>query len=227
VRVADAEGFDAVSMRRIAAELGAGTMTLYHYVRTKDELLTLVTDTLMGEIVVPPDASAPADWKEAISAIARRSRDMLRRHPWVLDIADSPAIGPNSVRHFDQSLQAVSGLDAPLADRLDVIMAVDEYVFGFCLHERSRFREPPAGDEQGMRDYVAGLLATGAYPTLAAMVDDIGLVELWDQIHAHAAADERFERNLARLLEGIEVEVTAVSRPPPSGAGGRRRTPPP
>ena len=53
MRIADAEGFDAVSMRRIAAELDAGTMTLYHYVRTKDELLTLVIDAVMGEVVVP------------------------------------------------------------------------------------------------------------------------------------------------------------------------------
>ena len=53
VRIADTEGFDALSMRRLAAELDAGTMTLYHYVRTKDELLTLVTDAVMGEVVVP------------------------------------------------------------------------------------------------------------------------------------------------------------------------------
>ncbi len=52
MRIADAEGIDALSMRRLAAELGAGTMTLYHYVRTKDELLTLVTDAVMGEVVL-------------------------------------------------------------------------------------------------------------------------------------------------------------------------------
>ena len=53
MRIADTEGFDAVSMRRIAAELDVGTMTLYHYVRTKDELLSLVVDAVMGEVVVP------------------------------------------------------------------------------------------------------------------------------------------------------------------------------
>ena len=59
MRIADAEGFDAVSMRRIASELDAGTMTLYHYVRTKDELLTLVVDAVMGEVVLPPDEPLP------------------------------------------------------------------------------------------------------------------------------------------------------------------------
>ena len=65
VRIADAEGFEAVSMRRIAAELDAGTMTLYHYVRTKDELLALVTDAVMGEVRARP-TTCPTDWREAM-----------------------------------------------------------------------------------------------------------------------------------------------------------------
>ena len=147
LKIADAEGLEAVSMRRIATELGAGTMTLYHYVRTKDELLALITDAVMAELVVPADEPLPADWREAISIIARRSRDSLRRHPWILDIADDPSIGPNSVRHFDQSMQAVASLPGTLADKLDVITAVDEYVFGFCIHERSDFHDDDDDDE--------------------------------------------------------------------------------
>ena len=67
IRIADTEGFEAVSMRRLAAELDAGTMSLYHYVRTKDELLTLVVDALLAEVVLPPDQRLPATG-------ARRSR---------------------------------------------------------------------------------------------------------------------------------------------------------
>src|SRR3954470_19180547 len=59
IRIADTEGFAAVSMRRIAAELDSGTMTLYHYVRTKDELLTLIVNAVMGEVVVPDDMPIP------------------------------------------------------------------------------------------------------------------------------------------------------------------------
>ena len=145
MRIADAEGFDAVSMRRIAAELDAGTMTLYHYVRTKDELLTLVVDAVMGEVVVPdrravPDRLARRDDDDRASA----SAPSLERHPWILDITDDPPIGPNSVRHFDQSLQAVASLPIPLADKLDIVSTVDEYVFGYCLHERNNVqRRPP------------------------------------------------------------------------------------
>src|SRR3954451_5809377 len=89
IRIADAEGFAAVSMRRIAAELDSGTMTLYHYVRTKDELLTLVMDSLMAELIVPPE-QMPSEWREAMMMIAHRSRSMIQRHPWILDIADDP-----------------------------------------------------------------------------------------------------------------------------------------
>ncbi|HEX3087347.1 MAG TPA: TetR/AcrR family transcriptional regulator, partial [Ilumatobacteraceae bacterium] len=134
IRIADDEGFEAVSMRRLAAELDAGTMSLYHYVRTKDELLTLVFDAVMGEVVVPVGQRLPRDWRAAITLIARRSRDALRRHHWILDITDDPNIGPNAMRHFDQSWQAVASLDASFDDKMDLITAVDEYVFGYCLH---------------------------------------------------------------------------------------------
>src|SRR5271155_1852298 len=84
VRIADDEGFDAVSMRRIAHELGAGTMTLYHYVLNKEELVMLMNDRVMGEILVPDD-ELPADWRAALTAIARRSRRAFERHRWMLD----------------------------------------------------------------------------------------------------------------------------------------------
>ena len=81
LRIADAEGIDAVSMRRVAAELGAGTMTLYHYVRTKDDLLALVSDAVVGENIVPAH-ELPDDWREALSAIARRTSGLSKGAFW-------------------------------------------------------------------------------------------------------------------------------------------------
>jgi AcrR family transcriptional regulator len=202
LRIADTEGIDAVSMRRVAAELGAGTMTLYHYVRTKDELFALLTDAVMAELVVPADEPLPQDWRRAMSIIAGRSRDALRRHPWILDIADDPSIGPNAVRHFDQSMQAVASLPGTLTDKLDVITAVDEYVFGFCIHERSDFHDDET--DEHILDYVSELVATGDYPQLAEMIETTGIAPFWAQIQAHARDETRFERNLTRLLDGIE-----------------------
>ena len=201
IRVADTEGIDAVSMRRIAAELDVGTMTLYHYVRTKDELLALMVDELLHEVVVP-DSELSGDWRAAMTTIARRSRDALRRHPWVFEVSGDPSIGPNAMRHFDQSWQAVSTLDADLETRLDVITAVDEYVFGYCLRERQSYAAD-GGDDAGMVGYMDELLADGDYPALRALTDELGLAELWSRMEAHERDDRRFDRNLERLLSGF------------------------
>lgn len=205
IRIADSEGFEAVSMRRLAAELDAGTMTLYHYVRTKDELLTLVVDAFLSEVVVPPGQRLPRDWRNAITAIARRTRDALRRHPWILDITDDPSIGPNAMRHFDQSWQALGSLDAGFEDKLDLITVVDEYVFGFCLHERNNLKDEPRDDE--MVEYIGELLVEDEYPALAGMVSEMGLPRLWSRINSHARDSGRFDRNLARLLAGFEASL--------------------
>jgi AcrR family transcriptional regulator len=207
IRIADAEGFEAVSMRRLAAELDAGTMSLYHYVRTKDELLTLVFDALMGEVALPPGQRVPRDWRTAITLIAKRTRDALSRHPWILDITDDPNIGPNAMRHFDQSWQALDSLDASFEDKFDLITIVDEYVFGYCLHERNNLKDNP--DDSEMADYIGALLVEDDYPALSAMVDEMGLQRLWSRIHGHARDAGRFDRNLARILSGFEASLSS------------------
>jgi AcrR family transcriptional regulator len=208
MRLADTEGFEAVSMRRIAAELGAGTMTLYHYVQTKDELLTLLTDAVMGEVVVPDGVEFPTGWRAALTLIADRARGAFVRHAWMLDITDDPPLGPNSVRHFDQTLQAVASLDASLRERLDVVTAVDEYVFGYCLHERNRLQT--AGEptfDPGLMAYVDSLIRTGDYPQLALLTNELGLELAWGEIEAAMHDPGRFHRNLARLLDGIAADL--------------------
>jgi AcrR family transcriptional regulator len=208
VHIADSEGIEALSMRRLALELGSGTMTLYHYIRTKDELLLLVTDTVMGEIVVPPGTLPADDWRAGMTAIAHRSREALERHPWVFDVVDDPGAGPNGVRHLDQSMQAVASLPGSLEDRLDVIFAVDEYVFGYCLHRRED--HPGAAKDQGgeaMRDYVGELVRSGDYPTLAALVAEHGLEAMWAKVVDHGRDERRFDRNLGRLLDGIAASL--------------------
>ena len=210
VRVADAEGLSALSMRRLATELDVGTMTLYHYVRTKDELLTLVTDAVMGEVVVPPEIRLPADWRKAMTVIATRSHAALRRHPWMLDINDDPPIGPNSVRHMDQTLEAVSSLDVPLAERLDITALVDEYVFGHAWLERNHRKDEVTDDEESMIDYLSVLIETGAYPQLEALTEGSSLRTVWRDMHRALRDQRRFERNLERILDGIEASLPSA-----------------
>ena len=147
----------------------------------------------------------PKHWRDAISAVAERSRDALRRHPWILDIADDPPIGPNSVRHFDQSLAAVSSLPISFAEKLDIVTVVDEYVFGFCLLERNNLQSVAPSVPGDMVTYVSGLVETGDYPQLAALAAEVGIEAGWQQVETHLRDADRFGRNLARLLDGIEA----------------------
>jgi AcrR family transcriptional regulator len=209
VRIADAEGFDALSMRKLATELDAGTMTIYHYVRTKDELLTLAVDAVMAEVTLAPDESMPGNWRDALTMLAERSRASLMRHPWILDLIDDPGIGPNSVRHFDETLEAVASLDLDLPEKLDITSLVDQYVFGWCAFEREAQNAAAAdtGIDRGMLDYVARLVDTGDYPQLAALRDEYGLDEAWGRIQAHHRDVDRFRRNLDLVLDGIEAHL--------------------
>src|SRR5580693_10250997 len=96
--IADQEGFEAVSMRRVAQELKVGTMSLYYYVKTKDDLVAVMDDALMGEALLP---SLPKNWKRAITEIATRTRDLYLRHPWTLSAMLSAPPGINAMRHIE------------------------------------------------------------------------------------------------------------------------------
>lgn len=205
VRIADTEGFDALSMRRLATELGAGTMTLYYYVRTKDELLALVNDAVMGELLVPDDELGD-DWRTALTQIAHRSRDALRRHPWSLEIREDHGPSPNATRHFDQCMQAVQDLDIPLGEKFELITAVDEYVFGFCFTERANLGELDATPPE-MIAYVEALVASGEYPAMSAIAEQHGVAGAFEILRRQAADPDRFSRNLNRLLDGFEASL--------------------
>jgi AcrR family transcriptional regulator len=204
VRIADSEGFDALSMRRLATALDAGTMTLYHYVRTKDELLALVSDAIMSELILDEHELA-GGWRTAMTNIARRSLATFQRHPWIFDVRDDPAIGPNAVRHFDQSLQALAELEIPITDRLDILSAVDEFVFGHALQMRNNFTDVDEVAE--MSDYVAELVATGDYPQMSKLMAQYGTHGSWDIVAANFRDPDRFERSLRRLLDGIAHDL--------------------
>ncbi|HUO74951.1 MAG TPA: TetR/AcrR family transcriptional regulator C-terminal domain-containing protein [Solirubrobacteraceae bacterium] len=208
--LADAEGFQAVSMRRVAVELGVGTMTLYYYVQTKDELLALMNDAMMGEVLVP-EGELPSDWRAALELIAHRSRAACRRHPWA--ITGSPGVmGPNAMRHFEQSLAAVEPLDLDFATRLEIISMVDDYVFGFALRElrdEDERLEQGGSDQwvQAMAGYVEAQLATGSFPQMERIVGGKGALAAIERLVALDRDAGRFERGLRRLLDGIALDL--------------------
>jgi AcrR family transcriptional regulator len=207
--LADAEGFEAVSMRRVASALGAGTMTLYHYVRTKDELISLMDDGIMGELLIP-DGELPSDWREALTLIARRSRAAFLRHPWAIETMRAARLGPNGMRHFEQSVAAVSGIDLDPVEKLELITMVDDYVFGYTIREPSPSPEEAETRAEWTRlasAYIEEQLETGDFPHIRSLVPDEGVAAAFEMIESAFTGEERFERGLSRLLDGIELDV--------------------
>jgi AcrR family transcriptional regulator len=224
--IADADGFDAVSMRRIAERLGSGTMTLYHYVRTKAELVALMDDALMGEIVLP-EGALPNDWREALTAIARRTRQVFRRHPWALVAMQGAVPGPNGARHFEQCLAALSRTSFDRRTKLDVLALVDDFVFGHVLRaaeaQSTLSKEPTAEVLAAIRKWVLKQYETDAFPHTQAF---FGRAPAEKGVAEVAGADNeegRFERGLATLLDGIVRSRPRPTRVPRAKVNRSRR----
>jgi AcrR family transcriptional regulator len=127
VQVADAEGLDAVSIRRLARELRCGAMSLYHYFAGRDELLEMMGETVAAEMLVP---ELPGDWRAGLKAIARRRRATFKVHPWM--------VTPSLLRPAEQASQAVRALGDAGAG---IAAAVDDYVIGHALREDDGFEQ--------------------------------------------------------------------------------------
>lgn len=154
--IADAEGFAALSMRRVAQELGVGTMSLYYYMKSKAELIAAMDDALMAEVLVP---TLPKDWRGALTAIALRTRDVFVRHPWALSSMQSAPPGLNAMLHMEQCLVALTGTGMTTEEKLTLLALVDDFVFGYSLRETAT---DPVVDV----DAAKKRLATGAFPEL-------------------------------------------------------------
>jgi AcrR family transcriptional regulator len=204
--IADAEGFEAVSMRRIAEKLGAGTMTLYHYVETKAELITLMDDALMGEVVMP-EREIPTGWREALTAIARRTRDVFRRHPWALLSMQGAPPGPNGARHFEQCLAALSRTAFDRRTKLELLALVDDFVFGHTLRaaeaQTTIAKEHDKEVLTAIREWARKQYETGAFPHTKAFFGGADPEKAVGEIAGLDDEVGRFERGLATLLDGV------------------------
>jgi AcrR family transcriptional regulator len=191
IRIADAEGVEAVSIRRVAADLGVRPMSLYTHIEHKEDLLTLMRDRVNAEVLLGDDL--PADWRVALTAIARRTRDVVLRHRWMIDVHDM-ALGPNALRHLEESLIAVRPLTADPVTAAHVLSAVDRFVMG---HVSSELTSLDA--DRILHAYRDQLLANGEFEELPKAVAAGALYA--------GMADPVFERGLGWLLDGIEADV--------------------
>jgi AcrR family transcriptional regulator len=210
LRIADGEGFEAVTMKRIAAELGAATMTLYYYVRNKTDIVALMQDAILADVLVP-DECLRGSWRDATATIARRTREVLIAHPWSVASLNDAQFGPNAIRHFEQSLAAVAGTGLPAAARFEIIAAVDDYVTGNAMHAvESLARAKVASADPAMVaaavEYGVGLLADGDFPELRAIY---AAGEPAGPPMTEDALTGQFEYGLQALLDGIAGGIRA------------------
>jgi DNA-binding transcriptional regulator YhcF (GntR family) len=179
VAVADAEGLDALSVRRLAAELGIPTMSVYRYVADKEELLLLMTDATMAGYPPPPGLTPARDgWRACVEALARLQWLMYRQHNWLAQAISftRPLLAPHAMAHTEWTMRALDefGLEPHMQFRTAVMVA--NYVRGTAVNleeEAQAVQETGMTDEQWMQtqqDRFAAVLATGKLPTMARFI---------------------------------------------------------
>ena len=190
IAIADADGLAAVSMQRVAADLGFTKMSLYRYLPGKAELIALMVERVLGE----PPAGAGTDWRDALADWARSLLDGYIRHPWTLAATVGPRpIGPREVGWTEAALAALAGTPLTRAERLDAIVVLVGHAR--MLAQQAASRHPEAQLNAAFARVVGE--RRDRYPELAAALRESGPDN----------QDQAFEFGLARILDGIEALV--------------------
>jgi AcrR family transcriptional regulator len=228
MELADAEGLEAVSIRRVAARLNARPMTLYSHIGSKDDLLDHMLEAVAGE-GSPDPAALPADWRAALRMIADDTRRSVLRHPWTVSlIGRRIPFGPNALKHLEASLAAVSGLDVDRETKIEILTAVDTFTLGHVIREiaeRSAQEEAAATSAAASGAAASGCADTSIASWVASVTDYIHrATRTGEYPHTRAFGPMlpgstlgsgvlRFERGLDWVLAGIEASL-----PGPGGA---------
>jgi AcrR family transcriptional regulator len=205
VGIAVGEGIEAVSMSRVAKELGSSPMSLYRYVAAKDELLALMVDAALGD-TTDRRSNAGHGWRAGLERWAWTYHDALRRHPWVLRVPISgPPVTPNQVRWLEDGLAALRDTGLPEPEKLSVILLVS----GFVRNEATL-----------AADIAAAAAASGAevMPGWGQLLERVTDAERFPALHAALGSeafardddpDDEFVFGLGRVLDGVEVLIEA------------------
>jgi AcrR family transcriptional regulator len=205
IEVADSEGLAALSMRRVADQLGVGTMSLYRYIPNKSVLLDAMMDAVIGDALTVDQV--PGEWRTKLEVSARGELAFLRRHPWMLQVAvGRPVLGPNEMAALETQLGVVAGLGLTEQEMIGVVILVDGYVRGMA---QQFVDAAQAAERTGVSDEQFWTAAGTALET--AMRDDrypllskVASAGVFDQTE-----DDLFEFGLQRVLDGVEALVEA------------------
>ncbi len=207
IEIADAEGLDGLSMRRVADRLGAGSMSLYRYVPGKAELLDVMVDRVSGETERPDDL--PGGWRPRLEQVARENHRLFQRHPWLLQVFPGrPPLGPNVMAKYDYELRAVEGIGLTDVEMDSVLTLVLGYVRASAGSAVESARAPERTGQTDDQWWTAVFPALEKvfdprrYPLAARVGTAVG------EHYQEAYDPERtFEFGLERLLDGVAVLV--------------------
>lgn len=190
VQIADAEGVEALTMRRLADDLGFEAMSLYRHVRNKEDVLGGMLDIVLGEIESP---AAEGEWDAAIRRSAISVSDVLQRHAWATDVLMSPAgIRPARLAYMNDLLGRLREAGFSADTTYTAYHALDAHIFGFALWLASHSAVPPEVVERFAREF-----PLDDYPYLAEHRDQ----HLADGPHQDVSA---FELGLDLILDGLK-----------------------
>jgi AcrR family transcriptional regulator len=194
----DGEGLEALTVRRLAERLGTGSATLYRHVASRDELLVLLVDHVLGEVQLP-DPDPEADARAKVEQLARDLRHVLLQHPNVVPaLRAAPLLGPNALRAADSGLAVLLEAGHPPDTAVPAYLAVIDYVLGSVFFDTARTRETPP--EPAPTEHEADE-AAHAIPALWAHHRRI----------ADARSDDVFAFAIRTFLDGLEGATAAAS----------------
>lgn len=214
MELADRDGIEALSMRRLAAELGVEAMSLYYHVQSKADILAGIVDLALGEVELPAGGS---DWKATVRRSAISYHDALRRHRWVTAVPPSGTPSMAQLRFMDALLKRLREAGLPPELTHHAYHALDSHIVGSALWLA---RIPPKEALDGLARDLLGQLAVQGYPDLVLHIEQ--------HLSGTASGTRFFEFGLDLLLDGIERRREA-SRPeasPGRGSRGRQRPAP-
>jgi AcrR family transcriptional regulator len=208
MNVADTEGLGPLSMRKVAEQLGVGTMSLYTYVPGKSELLELMLD----QAVAGANELGDGTWRERVERIAHENWWRYHRHPWLLEIPTvRPVLGPNLVARYDHELSALDGIGLTDVEMDAVVSLLAGHVEGAArraLESAHAERLSGLGGEArwDAAPLLEKLLDAERFPTAVRVRLTTG-----ERQNAAYAPEHSFEFGLSRILDGLQTLVDGRS----------------
>ncbi|MQB01435.1 MAG: TetR family transcriptional regulator [Actinobacteria bacterium] len=194
VTLADKDGLESLSMRKLAQQFGVVPMALYKHVANKDDLVDGMVDVVFGEIDHPPSGT---DWKTAMRQRALSARQVLSRHRWAIGLTESRMKpGPTNLRHHDSVIRCLTEGGFSIEMAIHAYSALDSYIYGFALQEQQLPFENP-GEVDEVAQTMLSQFPSDDYPYLAQTIAEVINKSEWQY------ADE-FEFGLDLILDGLE-----------------------